>query len=96
MRGIANSFIGCKISQYYYPQAQKLPMNLENMGVGSRTARGDSLGDSDGRIPLVKIIAHVGGLSPPRFLYQSCLSTHIDLASNVLYGIAKMDLHTTI
>ena len=31
-----------------------------------------------------------------KFLHQSCFSKRIDLASNVFYGIAKMDFLTTI
>ena len=46
--------------------------------------------------PLVKIVVHFGGLNPPKFLYQSCFSQRIDLASNVLYGIAMMNFLTTI
>ena len=46
--------------------------------------------------PLVKIIVHVRGAQSPKFLNQFCLSKRIDLASNVLYGIAKMDFLTTI
>ena len=48
-----------------------------------------------GRAPLVKLLFMLGWLSP-KFLYQSCFSKRIDLASNVLYGIAKMDFLTTI
>ena len=40
---------------------------------------------------LVKLLFILGG-SAPKFLYQSCFSKRIDLASNVLYGIAMMNL----
>ena len=36
---------------------------------------------------LVEIVVHFEGLSPSKFLYQSCFSKRIDLVSNVLYAI---------
>ena len=46
-------------------------------------------------LPLLKVL-FMPGAQPPKFLNQSCLSKHIDLASDVLYGIAKMDFLTTV
>ena len=52
------------------------------------------LGGSGGGAPLVKVLARFGGLSPPKFLYLSCLSECIDRAPNVLHGIPMMNFLT--
>ena len=53
-------------------------------------------GVQGGRAPFVKIVVHFRGLSPLKFSYQSCFLKRIDLASNVFYGIVKIDFLTTI
>ena len=55
-----------------------------------------SRGAQVGRAPFVNIVVHFEGLSPPKFLHQSCFLKRIDLASNVLYGIAMMNFLTAI
>ena len=57
-------------------------------GVFSREAQG-------GGAPLLILLFILGG-SAPKFLYQSRFSKRIDLASDVLYGTAKVDFLTTI
>jgi len=54
-----------------------------------------SRGAQGGGAPLVKIVVHIGG-SAPKYWYKSCFSKRIDLASNVLYGIAMMNFLTAI
>ena len=46
--------------------------------------------------PLVKMLARFGVLTPPKFVYLSCFSKCIELAFNVLYGIAMLNILTAI
>ena len=57
--------------------------------------QGRFLGGSEDGAPLLKLLCILGG-SAPEFLYQSCFSKRIDLAFDVLYGIAMMNFLTTI